>query len=543
MIFPSFGIDVWGTATSMPAPKGLSVWEESTERNRALAAAWERLDPRFRPPNQVLGRRSAIGCVALEITQRCNLDCTLCYLSQSSESVKDVPLEIVFDRIDRIRSTYGPGISVQVTGGDPTLRKRAELVAIVKRVSERGLRPSLFTNGIKATRDLLEELAEAGLWDVASHVDTTQRLKRYATEQALNAVRREYIERARGLNLAVIFNTSVHAGNLAEIPSLVRFFIENSDVVGMASFQVQAVTGRGELRSRDPAVSLAGIRDRITEGVAEGPLAWDAAILGHPECHKATMLVTVGGRAMDILSNQTLYERFLEELKDVPFDRRDVRATAGRVLGALLRTPYWATRGSVFLLRKLWPVRRELLAARGKTGKITFFIQNFMDADALDPERVANCSFMVMTDDGPVSMCEHNAGRDGYILKPLALPGAPESAPRWNPRTGAIDLPARAKHADERLDGTGISLSDRRGEGFERVAHASPQVAGVPSAGGAATAGLGVGGAGAEAGGAGAEAGGAGAEAGGAGAGAGGAGAGAGGAGGSPLGKVSALQK
>ena len=47
----------------------------------------------FRTPNQVLGRRSTIGCVALEITQRCNLDCTLCYLSESSESVKDLPLD------------------------------------------------------------------------------------------------------------------------------------------------------------------------------------------------------------------------------------------------------------------------------------------------------------------------------------------------------------------------------------------------------------------------------------------------------------------
>jgi hypothetical protein len=44
------------------------------------------------------GRRYAIGCVALEITQRCNLDCTLCYLSESSEAVKDLPLEEVFRR-------------------------------------------------------------------------------------------------------------------------------------------------------------------------------------------------------------------------------------------------------------------------------------------------------------------------------------------------------------------------------------------------------------------------------------------------------------
>ena len=45
----------------------------------------------------------------------------------------------------------------------------------MRRLASRGLRASLFTNGIKATRDLLSELAEAGLTDVAFHVDTTQR--------------------------------------------------------------------------------------------------------------------------------------------------------------------------------------------------------------------------------------------------------------------------------------------------------------------------------------------------------------------------------
>ena len=37
--------------------------------------------------------------------------------------------------------------AVQVTGGDPTLRNRDELVAIVRRIRERGLLPTLMTNG------------------------------------------------------------------------------------------------------------------------------------------------------------------------------------------------------------------------------------------------------------------------------------------------------------------------------------------------------------------------------------------------------------
>ncbi|MEO6326357.1 MAG: radical SAM protein [Thermoanaerobaculia bacterium] len=419
----------------------LPTYSEIEERTSALDRTWARLGPSFRRPNQVLGRRSSIGCVALEITQRCNLDCTLCYLSDLSESVKDVPMDVLHRRIDAIRAEYGPGVSVQVTGGDPTLRKRDELVAIVRRVSERGLRPSLFTNGIKATRDLLQELKEAGLWDVAFHVDTTQRRRRYPTEESLNPIRDEYIDRARGLGLAVIFNTSVHAGNLEEIPALTRFFLDRSDVVGMASFQVQAATGRGEWRHKESHVTLAAIREHITRAVGIGPLAWDAALLGHPDCHAATMLATAGGSAVDVLSDQKLYERFLEEMKHVPFDRRDVRGTARKVAATLVRRPYWALRGGWFVARKAWDLRREIFKARGRTGKLTFFIQNFMDADALVPERLENCSFMVMTDAGPISMCEHNARRNDFIAKPVAV-RTEKGEVLWNPLTGKTELPA-----------------------------------------------------------------------------------------------------
>ncbi len=413
----------------------LPAYPDLDERNRMLRVTWERLDPPFRTSNQVLGRRSTIGCVALEITQRCNLDCTLCYLSESSQSLKDIPLEVLFRRIERIRELYGPGVGVQVTGGDPTLRRQDELVAIVRRISELGLRPSLLTNGIRATRPLLVELAAAGLFDVAFHVDTTQRLKGYSDEAALNAVRKEYIERVRGLRVAVIFNTTVHAGNLEEIPCLVRFFLDHSDVVGMASFQVHAVTGRGEWTERGPDVTPEAVAERIRRGVGLPALAWDTALVGHPRCNRASMLASVGGQAADLLTDRALYERFLQEFRHVPFDRRDVRHTSGRVIRAALANPYWILRGGWFLARKLWSVRRGLWR-RQRIGKMTFFVHNFMDAAALDPERLRNCSFMVMTEEGPVSMCEHNARREDFIRRPVRIGGEEGIDRVFDPVTG-----------------------------------------------------------------------------------------------------------
>jgi pyruvate-formate lyase-activating enzyme len=389
---------------------------------------------KFFRENQVLGRRNAIGCVALEVTQRCNLDCTLCYLSESSERVKDIPLEEVFRRLDGIHTRFGAPTSVQITGGDPTLRKREELVAIVRRTRELGLLPTLMTNGIKATRDMLEDLAAAGLNDVAFHVDLTQERKGYATEKDLDAVRLEYVERARGIPIAVIFNTTVCRDNFDEIPDMVRFFRRHADVVGMASFQLQADTGRGVLRERDRVISLETVRRQIALG-AETEISWDTVLIGHPACHKIGITLAANGNLYDFNDDPAFFSRFLTDFQHVMLDRRHPGKAAWSLAKEALRRPAWLARTVRFFGPKLWRMRRDLLAARGRVHKLSFFVQNFMDASALDPERIRACSFMVMTANGPVSMCAHNARRDEFILKPLTIETS-EGTAIWNPLSG-----------------------------------------------------------------------------------------------------------
>ena len=63
---------------------------EKKEREKALTATRSRLG-KFNQPNQFIGSRNSIGCVSVEISQRCNLDCSLCYLSENSNQVSDLP--------------------------------------------------------------------------------------------------------------------------------------------------------------------------------------------------------------------------------------------------------------------------------------------------------------------------------------------------------------------------------------------------------------------------------------------------------------------
>jgi len=61
-------------------------------------------------PGQTAGRFWPVACVA-------------------AEAAHDVPLPILFRRLRMIESHYGPTTSIQISGGDPTLRRAEDLGA------------------------------------------------------------------------------------------------------------------------------------------------------------------------------------------------------------------------------------------------------------------------------------------------------------------------------------------------------------------------------------------------------------------------------
>ncbi|MCZ6471956.1 MAG: radical SAM protein [SAR324 cluster bacterium] len=417
---------------------------------------------------QLAGHNWAMGCVALEVTQRCNLDCTLCYLSENSEAVLDLPLPEIFRRIENIRRHFGPGTSVQVTGGDPTLRKREELAAIVRRIRDLGMQATLFTNGIRATRSLLAELVDNGLDGVAFHVDITQRRKGYPNEAALNDLRKTYIDRARGLPLAVYFNTTVCAENFAQIPGIVRFFRAHSGSVSLASFQPQAETGRGVLRRRAPFISPESVAEQISRGAGR-PINFDVARVGHESCNKYAVCLSVRGNLYNLFEDTAFMMDMFAKTRGCTFDRKRPWRLIAELFSVVLANPRcWANAGT-YLGRKLWEMRWDLLWAGGRVGKLSFFIHNFMDASQLEEDRCRSCVFMAATAQGPISMCVHNAKRDEFLLKPFTVDTAPGWR-WWHPLYGYAPGPAdRGAHSFPLLQSVAVlPTENRKGRGGSR---------------------------------------------------------------------------
>ena len=394
-------------------------------------------------PGQTAGRFYPTACVALEVTQRCNLDCTLCYLSDKAEMAHDVPLPVLFRRLDIVERHYGRGVSVQITGGDATLRTVEDLQALCREIRKRGMRSCLMTNGIKASRDLLARLAEAGLDDVAFHVDLTQERKGYATEVSLNPLREEYIRRADGLGIRVLFNTTIFAGNVEELPVLARFFRSQAAHVTLASFQLQAAAGRGLLRGRPDNISLERVEAALSAGV-ETPLDFGAAAVGHENCNRYASMLVAGDNAASLLDNRKLVADVFEALEQVERRRDGYIDIARSGLRVAIRRPLLAFRTAGYILNRLWRIRGGLGRSRLRAHRLAFLIHNFMDSRELDCDRCECCVFMVIAENGPVSMCEHNAQRDQYVFEP-ARAMTPAGPKYWSAATGEwSDTPEQA---------------------------------------------------------------------------------------------------
>ncbi len=369
---------------------------------------------------QQMGRRYAIGCVALEITQRCNLDCSLCYLSEHSEAVADIPIEEIFRRIDEIYYLYGPNTDVQVTGGDPTLRQRDELISIINYIKQKNMRSTLMTNGIRASRPRLIELAQAGITDVAFHVDTTQDIKHATDEKSLNSTRLKYISNAKGLGLSVMFNTTIHKNNFNDLPDLIRFFKSHANSIRTVSFQLQADIGRGIADKRDIVITPDTVWQKIEEEL-ETRLNHEAIQAGHKHCNRYGMSLIANGKAYDLFAESDFISELQIATAHINLNRKHKWTTAAQIFYWSLSQPAYILSLSKWALRLFKKLNTDLLKSKGKLNSLSFFVHNFMDACNLEQKRIDACVFNTITQDGPVSMCQHNAKRDDYILKSIPV--------------------------------------------------------------------------------------------------------------------------
>ena len=343
----------------------------------------------------------------VEITNRCNMDCPVCF-SDANNPAHDVPYDEVCRRLERLLAVTGTPVPIQISGGEPTLHR--DLPAIVAHARRLGYRNvELITNGIRVSRrpELLQELARAGLTAVYLQFDGL-RADTYRTirGQDMTDVRARSIAAARAAGLCVTLAVAVTRGvNDDELGDVVRFAIDNLDTVRAVNFQsATRFTGRFDVpgAGTDTGYSLPGILDLVERQSGVPASSFRSEHMGHPLCNAMSFVFVVDGRLEPLFSYVTR-DDLLAYLGD---DSRDT------VLGLFAGKREFLARhlcnpDAWRLLAKAAPIFANPLDVL-RTKHLLLFAKSFMERDALDPERVDRCCYGITDTEGVYSFCAFN---------------------------------------------------------------------------------------------------------------------------------------
>ncbi len=226
--------------------------------------------------------RQGTCCVLLEVTKRCNLNCTFCFAEGGTG--EDIPFETL---CNQLKNLAVPGQTlVQLSGGEPTMRE--DLPQIVAAAKDAGCRyVQLNTNGIRLAEslDYVRSLAEAGLSFVFMQFDgTNDDIYSRLRGENLFDIKKKAIENCNRYNIGVtLVPTLVPGVNISDIGNIIRFALAHSPAVRGVHFQPVSYFGRiPELPSGDMRFTLDELLQEID--VQAGDLI-PADSISHSRCN------------------------------------------------------------------------------------------------------------------------------------------------------------------------------------------------------------------------------------------------------------------
>lgn len=189
--------------------------------------------------------RQKTCCVLLEVTNRCNLVCPVCFAS-SAKAGEDLSMEEIRKRFQYLMNHGGP-FNIQLSGGEPTMRD--DLSEIIRLGRQEGLEFfQLNTNGIRLAQEegYAKELAGAGLNCVFLQFDGVED-EIYETLRGarLFETKKRAIDRCSDAGLGVVLVPTLAKGvNICSIGPILDFALEHMPAVRGVHFQPLSYFGR-----------------------------------------------------------------------------------------------------------------------------------------------------------------------------------------------------------------------------------------------------------------------------------------------------------
>jgi len=368
--------------------------------------------------------RKPAGLAIVEVTERCNLTCPMCY-AYSSPSERDYTLEEIETRLDQLIAIEGKGISLQISGGEPSVRKDLDQVAAL--VKKKGFgHLEIVSNGIRLAReaDFADKLVKWGFTSVYLQFDSTrpEDIVRLRGED-LWEVREKAVAALERVKLPSTLAVSLYDGlNSDQVQQVIDFAWRHPDTVCAIAFQAATPFGRfevdnpgtkgignsdgNEYKSQAPRkLRMPEILKLIEEQTGISQNLFFPVGEGSPLCNTFTLLKYTKEGYKPIAPNFTLQE-FMEVMGPRP--NMTLRMlTRGR--SAVLPQIVTNVGGSLKLVKTLWPHIGTDPSFWTSRKTLTLFVKPFMDESDFDMSRVERCCFHNASPRGVMSFCALNA--------------------------------------------------------------------------------------------------------------------------------------
>ncbi|MHA1508540.1 MAG: radical SAM protein [Promethearchaeota archaeon] len=182
--------------------------------------------------------QSAPNICLIDITNRCNLTCPICFANASAKGyVVEPTLEQIFQIMEHFRSMKPiPAVMLQISGGEPTIRD--DLPDIIREGKRLGFSEVMVTtNGVRYAKsiDFLTKCKDAGMDAIYLQFDATDDPEAWKKVRGVNLwpLKKRVIENCRKIGYFGVMLVPVIARgvNDHEIGNILDFAKDNSDVV------------------------------------------------------------------------------------------------------------------------------------------------------------------------------------------------------------------------------------------------------------------------------------------------------------------------
>jgi uncharacterized radical SAM superfamily Fe-S cluster-containing enzyme len=378
--------------------------------------------------------KSHTALALLDVTNRCNLRCPICFaVAAEGGNVYEPTPEEVLEMMRNLRSNKPvPAPALQFAGGEPTVSKH--LPQYIKWAKELGFRHvQIASNAIRIgkSKEYFQELRDAGLSTVYMQFDgVTPDPYLEARGSNLLPVKKQAIQNAReiGMESLVLVPTVVRGVNDDQVGGIIEYAVENHDVIRCVNFQPVSITGRIDHDARNEMrITIPDVIHLIEEQTG-GKIPADAwfpvpammpvgRALGlmkdtpqlelstHFACGMSTFIYINEDGSYEPITNLIDVSKFLVLLADI------ANLFAEEKMGASKRAKAKLAAGARYIKRK--GIIKDLLSAflnRGDYESLAKFMRriimvglmHFQDPYNLDLERIQHCDVNYSVPDGRI---------------------------------------------------------------------------------------------------------------------------------------------